>query len=186
MRRGTEHDRRPTADPSLVVKRYKRPAAGDPPPPPSELRPQVVLEKTVAHLLRLWQTRSDEPPIYRFLFVSDRLRAVQQDITVQGLHSAPLLAAAARFHLMMEFFFFGVADAAEQGFSAVQNRSLLCNALISALEVPSDGPRSLVADQCCLTRERHHVYALGHVWPLVQSSSRLEISPTLPSFGCLF
>lgn len=134
--RGTESFHKPKVNPSLAVKRYRRPAAGDPPPQNAELRPLQVLKQTVEHLLRLWQSRTDEPALYRYHFISDRLRAVQQDITVQGLGiaAAALLAQCVRFHLLMEVEFYGMRDATTLGFSAVQNRSLLCNALISALE----------------------------------------------------
>eukprot|EP00966_Prymnesium_polylepis_P127474 2948507-Prymnesium_polylepis.1 len=47
--RGTEQNRRPSANPSLAVKKYKRPAAGEPPPPKSQLRPLRILEQTVEH-----------------------------------------------------------------------------------------------------------------------------------------
>ncbi|KAL1500039.1 hypothetical protein AB1Y20_012716 [Prymnesium parvum] len=148
MLRGDEKERRPRANPSLVVKRYKRPAAGDAPPPRSELRPLHVLQRTAEHLLRLWESRTDQPPLYRYLFISDRLRAVQQDITVQGIGpaAAPLLGMCVRFHLLMEVEFFDLRDASEQGYSAVQNRSLLCNALISALEFTTALPEALFSE----------------------------------------
>ena len=43
------------------------------------------------------------------------------------------LARAVRFHLLMEVEFCDLPNAASQGFSAYQNRTMLCNALISAL-----------------------------------------------------
>ena len=99
---GTQQQRRPSADVSKTVKKYQRPAAGAPPPPLSSLRPLPVLERTVDYLLRVWAARLDVPPLARFLFLSDRLRAVQQDLSVQRLHSIPLLARIVRFHLLAE------------------------------------------------------------------------------------
>jgi len=134
---GTEWQKRPQVDLARAVKRYQRPAAGAPPPPASELRPLPVLERTVAYLLQQWLARGDVPPINRYVFISDRLRAVQQDMTVQRLHAPILLARIVRFHLLMELEFCSLANAPSAGYSEVQNRSLLCNALISALEAPA-------------------------------------------------
>ena len=131
---GTESLRRPQADLAKTVKKYQRPAAGAPPPAATSLRPLPVLERTVDFLLKTWASRTDMPALSRYLFVSDRLRAVQQDMTVQRLHCAPLLARIVRFHLLAEVHFCTLAHAAAAGFSAVQNRSLLCNALITFLE----------------------------------------------------
>ena len=137
QQRGSEAtQRRPTVDVALAVKRYQRPAAGAPPPAIAELRPLHVLQRTVEYLLTLWTTRDDVPAISRYVFISDRLRAVQQDMTIQRLRSGALLARIVRFHLLMEAEFSSTPQAAALGFSAVQNRSLLCNALTSALEEP--------------------------------------------------
>ncbi len=145
---GTGGRRRPQADLAKTVKKYQRPAAGAPPPAAASLRPLPVLERTVDFLLRVWVTRPDVPPLSRYLFVSDRLRAVQQDLTVQRLYSAPLLARIVRFHLLAEAEFCTLAQAASAGFSAVHNRSLLCNALITVLETPDaavDAPLAAAA-----------------------------------------
>ena len=125
------------ADLSRTVKRYQRPAAGKQDPGPHELRPLPTLLETVDYLLRLWVSPSEPaPPLTRYVFISDRLRAVQQDLTVQRLACAPLLARIVRFHALAELEFCTLADAVgTHGYSAVQNRSLLCNALISALEL---------------------------------------------------
>jgi len=135
------HDR-PRVDFAKAVKRYQRPAAGAPPPAPSELRPLPVLISTVDYLLSLWCDRADVAPLVRYVFISDRLRAVQQDLTVQRLVSPALLARIVRFHLLIELEFVSLPNAINAGFSAVQNRSLLCNALISALEADTDADAS--------------------------------------------
>ena len=140
---GTESFRRPQADLTKVVKKYQRPAAGAPPPCPSTLRPLPVLERTVDYLLQTWSVRQEVPLMSRYVFLSDRLRAVQQDMTVQRIHSPPIMARIVRFHLLSEVEFHKVPNATAAGFSAVQNRSLLCNALITALETPRDELPSL-------------------------------------------
>ena len=61
-----------------TVKRYVRPGAGAPVPPASELRPIEVLQKTVDYLTNLWLTDETVTRLYRYHFVADRLRAVQQ------------------------------------------------------------------------------------------------------------
>ena len=43
-----------------------------------------MLRHTVDFLLQLWQRRSEAAPLDRFAFISDRLRAVMQDISVQA------------------------------------------------------------------------------------------------------
>ena len=139
---GGKHDRlaakanhdRPKVDLKRAVKRYQRPAAGAPPPSPSELRPLPTLEQTVDYLLNLWCERTDVPQLVRYVFLSDRLRAVQQDLTVQRIHQPTLLARIVRFHALIELELLTLPNALQTGFSSVQNRSLLCNALISALE----------------------------------------------------
>ena len=134
---GSERERRPRVDLARAVKKYARPAAGAPPPPPDSLRPLPVLDRTVDYLLRAWAERRDVPALTRYVFVADRLRAVQQDMTVQRLSAPPLLARIVRFHLLVELTFCDLPKATEAGYTAVHNRSLLCNALISALEAPT-------------------------------------------------
>ena len=128
----------PRADAARAVKRYHRPAAGAPPPPPSELRPLGVLRRTVEHLLRVWTENPDEAPLTRYLFIADRLRAVVQDLTVQRLHCDAIFGRIARFHAWAELAFCRVPPS--QGFSAAQNRDQLCNALISLLHAPPPPP----------------------------------------------
>nr|XP_060613852.1 SAC3 domain-containing protein 1 [Anolis sagrei ordinatus] len=75
-------------DASLAVKEYSRPAAGKPPPCPQELRPPSVLLDTVRHLLSLdSDAKGDEAE--RCAFVTDRLRAIRLDLTLQRLTGRP-------------------------------------------------------------------------------------------------
>ena len=59
---------------------------------------------------------------------------------MQRLPAPHLLARVVRFHALAELEMSSLLDAASAGYSAVHNRSLLCNALISALE-ESDAAR---------------------------------------------
>uniref|UniRef100_A0A6J0VAB4 SAC3 domain-containing protein 1 n=1 Tax=Pogona vitticeps TaxID=103695 RepID=A0A6J0VAB4_9SAUR len=98
-------------DPERAVKEYSRPAAGKPPPAPSELRPPAVLLATVRHLLALAEEEDDEDDKKkegapaaagrvssweRGAFVADRLRAVRLDVTVQRLSGRPAAALLER------------------------------------------------------------------------------------------
>ena len=134
----TDHDKRPRCDPALAVRRFKRPEAGAPPPPPSELRPLPVLQSTAAYLLRLWHSRPGVSIIDRYHFISDRFRAMMQDLAVQRISSPELLCSIARFHALMDLAFCQTSTA--DGFSQVQNREMLCNALISALQLGAAPP----------------------------------------------
>ncbi|XP_006136664.2 SAC3 domain-containing protein 1 [Pelodiscus sinensis] len=83
-------------DPDRVVKEYSRPAAGKELPRPQELRPAPVLLTTVRYLLGQVTSRADLPPAEVYAFVSDRLRAVRQDATLQRLQGAPCVALLER------------------------------------------------------------------------------------------
>ncbi|KAG8146623.1 hypothetical protein E2320_013757 [Naja naja] len=72
------------ADPARAVKEFSRPAAGQAPPPPCDLRPPAVLLATVHHLLgRSVAEASEVSPAERCAFVADRLRAVRLDLALQ-------------------------------------------------------------------------------------------------------
>ncbi|XP_074861393.1 SAC3 domain-containing protein 1 [Carettochelys insculpta] len=83
-------------DPARVVKEYSRPAAGKGLPQPQELRPAPVLLITVRYLLGQVTQRADLPLAEVYAFVSDRLRAVRQDATLQRLQGAPCMALLER------------------------------------------------------------------------------------------
>ncbi|XP_008837110.1 SAC3 domain-containing protein 1 [Nannospalax galili] len=82
----------PRADSRRVVKEYRRPAAGQPRPPPSLLRPPCVLLATVRYLAAEVVCRTDASRAEVASFVADRLRAVRLDLTLQ--RAADLEAAA--------------------------------------------------------------------------------------------
>ncbi|KAL2805838.1 SAC3 domain-containing protein 1 isoform b, partial [Daubentonia madagascariensis] len=78
----------PRADPHRAVKEYCRPAAGKPRPPPSELRPPSVLLATVRYLASEVAESADASRAEVASFVADRLRAVRQDLALQGAGDA--------------------------------------------------------------------------------------------------
>lgn len=125
------HFRRRKADPSKTVKKYRRSAAGRPMGSPDQLRPLSVLQHTSKYLVknvfaeacensnneatssfgRTAEGKGDKgdhgevPSIASaYVFVEDRLRAVRQDLTVQGLgsaaKSAEVLKLAANFYVV--------------------------------------------------------------------------------------
>lgn len=73
----------PRADPQRAVKEYSRPAAGRPPPLPSQLRPPSVLLATVRYLAGDVAERADASRAEVAGFVVDRLRAVRLDLALQ-------------------------------------------------------------------------------------------------------
>ncbi|XP_006901588.1 PREDICTED: SAC3 domain-containing protein 1 [Elephantulus edwardii] len=78
----------PRADPQRAVKEYSRPAAGKPPPPPSQLRPPRVLLGVVRYLAGEVAGRTDASRAEVASFVADRLRAVRLDLTLQSAGDA--------------------------------------------------------------------------------------------------
>uniref|UniRef100_A0A8C4Q7N5 SAC3/GANP/THP3 conserved domain-containing protein n=1 Tax=Eptatretus burgeri TaxID=7764 RepID=A0A8C4Q7N5_EPTBU len=91
------------ADPLRIVKEYSRPAAGKGSTRPEDLRVAPTLMRTVDYLLDEVVSRTDAsfPEVYDF--VSDRLRAVRQDLVIQrlsGRDRLPILEKSARFLLV--------------------------------------------------------------------------------------
>uniref|UniRef100_UPI00358F90DB SAC3 domain-containing protein 1 n=1 Tax=Myxine glutinosa TaxID=7769 RepID=UPI00358F90DB len=93
----------PRADPQRTVKEYSRPAAGKASTRPEDLRVAPVLMRTVDHLLDEVVSRKDASFREVYAFVSDRLRAVRQDLVIQrisGPERLPVLEKSARFLLV--------------------------------------------------------------------------------------
>jgi hypothetical protein len=88
-------------DHKKAVKRYKRSAAGDPPPLPCDVRPPTVLFKTLDYLFHdiIGQYGIEES----HSFVRDRARAIRNDLTLQnyrGVEAVLLHERIARYHIM--------------------------------------------------------------------------------------
>nr|XP_057929613.1 SAC3 domain-containing protein 1 isoform X2 [Doryrhamphus excisus] len=97
MLAGTEKDRRPQVDPMRAVKEYSRPAAGKNATYSADLRPPVVLLKTVRYLIDEVAASPHLCPwteVYSFVF--DRLRSVKQDMIIQRMHGPDCVAILER------------------------------------------------------------------------------------------
>ncbi|KAI8786069.1 SAC3 domain-containing protein 1 [Biomphalaria glabrata] len=94
--------KRSVADYSKMVKEFSRPAAGRADTEPNCLRPAPVLQQTVEYLFTsiVPKTHPAWNIVYEFVF--DRLRAVRQDMVIQGITGTDaicLLEQIVRFHL---------------------------------------------------------------------------------------
>eukprot|EP00842_Homolaphlyctis_polyrhiza_P003603 jgi/Hompol1/4243/HPOL_003524-RA len=106
--KGLDQFERLTGDPTVyavdhakAVKRYRRSAAGDPPPLPCDVRPPDVLQKTLKYLFNdIMQTHGLTAS---YSFVRDRTRSIRNDLTLQGdtgTIAVDLHERIARYHLM--------------------------------------------------------------------------------------
>ncbi|CAM9139901.1 unnamed protein product, partial [Discosporangium mesarthrocarpum] len=116
--------RQRVADTERTVKEYRRSAAGRDMHSPLQLRPLPVLETVVKYLLKdvyskEWAKDSaanhgdeDESAVAVYAFVEDRLRAVRQDVVVQGLTgpaTAKMLQCVANFYIVSGYLMCQVA-----------------------------------------------------------------------------
>ncbi|RUS70233.1 hypothetical protein EGW08_022004 [Elysia chlorotica] len=121
--------RRPRADRRKVVKQFSRPAAGRADTDPSHLRPAPVLNETVAYLLGSVASRDHSSWSVVYEFVFDRLRAVRQDMVMQGIvgrDAINILEQVVRFHLYASY---RLRDAAIADFDPVINKQHLLECL---------------------------------------------------------
>ncbi|XP_064111372.1 uncharacterized protein LOC135218854 [Macrobrachium nipponense] len=89
----------------FMVKEFSRSAAGHE-IKPSDIRPLPVLAKTVKYLLTNSCCRTDVSWVLIYQFVSDRLRAVRQDLCVQGVRNLDCIKlhlASVRFHVYSHY-----------------------------------------------------------------------------------
>uniref|UniRef100_A0A131YKI1 SAC3 domain-containing protein 1 n=1 Tax=Rhipicephalus appendiculatus TaxID=34631 RepID=A0A131YKI1_RHIAP len=104
---GTESDARPKADRNKAIKQFSRSAAGQREATSDELRPPQVLLKTTAYLMRvIAPSCSGDSWTDTYHFVWDRLWAVRQDMTIQGLNGGEcieILEQAVRFYVYSAF-----------------------------------------------------------------------------------
>ena len=90
----------PKANSNTAVKEFSRPAAGKE-LDPRDLRPASVLVKTMDYLLTDVLNRPS-PLYYKCEFISDRIRAIRQDLTAQNIQSPEaidILEKATRYYL---------------------------------------------------------------------------------------
>lgn len=96
------------ADPNKIVKSFSRSAAGHKMPSPSDLRPFPALDMTVSYLIREIACNNIHTAgwVDRYNFVTDRLRAVRQDMVIQNLPSVDcikLLKPMVKFHVFAAY-----------------------------------------------------------------------------------
>lgn len=121
-------------DHSKAVKRYKRSAAGDPPPLPCDVRPPEVLFKTLDYLFRdVIDTFGIQDS---HSFVRDRARSIRNDLTLQNFRGAAAVTLhekIARYHLMCSNIRCG-----SSGFVMQQEAEQVRKTLLSLMEFYSE------------------------------------------------
>lgn len=90
---------------SLAVKEFVRSAAGCDIAREEWLRPPVVLLSTINHLISLTD-RNDLPWWKVYEFIENRMRAVRQDLIIQGcegIEAVEILEKCTRFYLYSQY-----------------------------------------------------------------------------------
>ncbi|XP_071530594.1 uncharacterized protein [Panulirus ornatus] len=93
------------AQPRAMIKEFSRSAAGHE-IKASDIRPVAVLVKTVKYLLTSLCSRKDVPWALVYQFIDDRLRAIRQDLCVQGVKNITciqLQQASVRFYVYSNY-----------------------------------------------------------------------------------
>ncbi|KAK9363878.1 SAC3/GANP/Nin1/mts3/eIF-3 p25 family-domain-containing protein [Lipomyces starkeyi] len=88
-------------DRNLAVKAFSRPAAGQPPPLPSDVRPPGILQATLTYLIDNIVPSLPESHSHAFLW--DRTRSIRQDFTYQnysGYEAVDCNERIARMHIV--------------------------------------------------------------------------------------
>ncbi|KNC49054.1 uncharacterized protein AMSG_05013 [Thecamonas trahens ATCC 50062] len=94
-----------TIDHSAVMKKFHRPAAGDAPPLPEEVRPHPVLRRTMDYVLAQVIDSTARSFAEVHAYVRDRTRSIRQDYNFQAIASveaAEVLEQIVRFHILSE------------------------------------------------------------------------------------
>ena len=144
----TPHIKVPLED--RMVKRYRRPAAGYEEQLPSDIRPPLVLQKTLDYLMAE-VVGGSEPLAKTHKFVWDRTRAIRNDFSIQQVTKVEELRVAiscferiARFHILS---LHQLSKSNEDGidFDAYQEREQLNNTLLSLMYYYDDSRHKLVS-----------------------------------------
>ncbi|KAL9596113.1 MAG: hypothetical protein Q9219_006012 [cf. Caloplaca sp. 3 TL-2023] len=133
-----------------MVKRYRRPAAGYEEQLPSDIRPPIVLQKTLDYLMDDI-VGGPEPLSNVHKYVWDRTRAIRNDFSIQQVTKVDELRIAiscferiARFHILS---LHQLSQVSENGvdFDAYQEREQLNNTLLSLMYYYDDSRHKLVS-----------------------------------------
>ncbi|KAL8913427.1 MAG: hypothetical protein Q9171_001720 [Xanthocarpia ochracea] len=143
-----ENIRVPSED--RMVKRYRRPAAGYEEQLPSDIRPPVILQKTLDYLMDE-VVGGPDPLANVHKFVWDRTRAIRNDFSIQQVTKVDELRIAiscferiARFHILSLHQLAGSSENSVD-FDAYQEREQLNNTLLSLIYYYDDSRHKLVS-----------------------------------------
>ncbi|KAL8657908.1 MAG: hypothetical protein Q9226_001458 [Calogaya cf. arnoldii] len=143
-----ENIRVPSED--RMVKRYRRPAAGYEEQLPSDIRPPLILQKTLDYLMDEI-VGGPEPLSNVHKFVWDRTRAIRNDFSIQQVTKVEELRIAiscferiARFHILSLHQLAGTSENSVD-FDAYQEREQLNNTLLSLIYYYDDSRHRLVS-----------------------------------------
>ncbi|ORZ03295.1 SAC3/GANP/Nin1/mts3/eIF-3 p25 family-domain-containing protein [Syncephalastrum racemosum] len=131
-----ELDEHGNMDMARMVKRYRRSAAGNEQPLPSDVRPPEVLEETLDYLFGT--VMLENPLIKCHAFLRDRTRSIRQDFTLQNIRDAPAIRLherIARFHILC---LHELSHFDEEKFSVQQELEQLRKVLLSLVEFYED------------------------------------------------
>jgi len=132
-------------DPQFFVKEFARSSAGRE-IRPADVRPVCILARTVRYLLTQALERRDVAVAQRHHFISDRLRAVRQDLAVQGVPrgasqesqaAVSLLAACVRYYILQQY---RMCDSPLADFDPVLNVKQLQEVLAGVVRAYRDWP----------------------------------------------
>ncbi|KAL8772634.1 MAG: hypothetical protein Q9209_002295 [Squamulea sp. 1 TL-2023] len=133
-----------------MVKRYRRPAAGYEEQLPSDIRPPLILQKTLDYLMDE-VVGGPDPLANVHKFVWDRTRAIRNDFSIQQVTRVDELRIAiscferiARFHILSLHQLAGSSDNSID-FDAYQEREQLNNTLLSLIYYYDDSRHKLVS-----------------------------------------
>ncbi|KAI4108682.1 MAG: hypothetical protein LQ339_002198 [Xanthoria mediterranea] len=133
-----------------MVKRYRRPAAGYEEQLPSDIRPPLILQKTLDYLMDE-VVGGPEPLSNVHKFVWDRTRAIRNDFSIQQVTKVEELRIAiscferiARFHILSLHQLAGNSENSVD-FDAYQEREQLNNTLLSLIYYYDDSRHRLVS-----------------------------------------
>ncbi|KAI7899182.1 SAC3/GANP/Nin1/mts3/eIF-3 p25 family-domain-containing protein [Cokeromyces recurvatus] len=123
-------------DPNKIVKAYRRSAAGNEQPLPSDVRTPECLVSTLDYLIN--SIVSNYPLESCHAFVRDRTRSIRQDFTLQNIRDKTAVEVhekIARFHILC---LHEMCEYDEAKFSAQQETEQLRKVLISLMEFYDD------------------------------------------------
>ncbi|KAI4279641.1 MAG: hypothetical protein LQ337_000083 [Flavoplaca oasis] len=133
-----------------MIKRYRRPAAGYEEQLPSDIRPPLVLQKTLDYLMD--EVLGGPDPLSKVhKFIWDRTRAIRNDFSIQQVTKVEDLRIAiscferiARFHILSLHQLAGTSENSID-FDAYQEREQLNNTLLSLIYYYDDSRHRLVS-----------------------------------------